>query len=122
MNKSWKRKWQEALRSGTYKQGEGALLRNVDKYCCLGVLCDIMKDNKHVDWREEYGKGCIVSLDNEGNKEYNSGKLGADLLKFLGITDKQEQLLVSFNDNYKRRTCLIGRSFNQIADWIETNL
>lgn len=40
MNPEWKKKWVEALRSGKYKQGKEALCFG-DKYCCLGVLCEI---------------------------------------------------------------------------------
>jgi hypothetical protein len=35
-----KKLWVEALRSGKYKQGKYHL-HTGDKYCCLGVLCDI---------------------------------------------------------------------------------
>lgn len=35
-----KEEWVVALRSGEYKQGPGALHRG-DKFCCLGVLCDL---------------------------------------------------------------------------------
>lgn len=36
------KKWVAALRSGKYKQGKGALHRkNGDKFCCLGVLCNL---------------------------------------------------------------------------------
>lgn len=37
MPKSIRRKWLNALRSGKYKQGKGALEKD-GKYCCLGVL------------------------------------------------------------------------------------
>ena len=40
MNPKIKEKWLKALRSGEYKQGRESL-RKDDKYCCLGVLCDI---------------------------------------------------------------------------------
>lgn len=40
MNQEIKAKWVAALRSGEYKQGEGRL-RNGDKFCCLGVLCNL---------------------------------------------------------------------------------
>lgn len=33
--------WLEALRSGKYEQGNSVLRTGDDKYCCLGVLCDI---------------------------------------------------------------------------------
>jgi hypothetical protein len=42
MNKEYKQKWVEALRSGEYKQGKGVLRSKSDEYCCLGVLCDIV--------------------------------------------------------------------------------
>ncbi len=34
-------KWLEALESGEYKQGAGALFNN-DLYCCLGVACAVL--------------------------------------------------------------------------------
>ena len=40
--------WCQALRSGEYKQGEGMLCQN-NKYCCLGVACDIAEKHKVVD-------------------------------------------------------------------------
>lgn len=35
-----KQLWTDALRSGDYEQGKGTLREN-DKYCCLGVLCEV---------------------------------------------------------------------------------
>jgi hypothetical protein len=35
-----KQMWLEALRSGKYKQGKRQL-RDGNKFCCLGVLCDL---------------------------------------------------------------------------------
>jgi len=35
-----KKLWIEALRSGKYEQGRGALNKD-GKFCCLGVLCDL---------------------------------------------------------------------------------
>lgn len=38
-----KDKWIEALQSGKYAQGTGALRsEDGEKFCCLGVLCDIL--------------------------------------------------------------------------------
>lgn len=34
-------KWVEALRSGKYEQGEYQLRTEDDKFCCLGVLCEV---------------------------------------------------------------------------------
>jgi hypothetical protein len=40
-----KEKWLEALRSGKYNKGKESLL-NDDKYCCLGVLCEVQERPK----------------------------------------------------------------------------
>lgn len=40
-NKELAREWVAALRSGKYVQGQQQL-RQLNRYCCLGVLCDIV--------------------------------------------------------------------------------
>jgi hypothetical protein len=40
MNKEIKQQWVAALTSGKYKQGKGQL-REGDKFCCFGVLCNL---------------------------------------------------------------------------------
>lgn len=42
MKKSIADKWVRALRSGKYKQGVW-MLKSLDRFCCLGVLCEIQK-------------------------------------------------------------------------------
>jgi len=52
MFKDIKEEWIKALESGEYKQGTGCLRRTVledDKFCCLGVLCDL--------YQKKTGKG-----------------------------------------------------------------
>ena len=48
MNEDVKKKWVEALRSGKYVQGKGALRceesQEGPKHCCLGVLCELAVD------------------------------------------------------------------------------
>lgn len=44
MKPELKKRWVKALRSGKYKQGKNYLRRQTpegDRYCCLGVLCEI---------------------------------------------------------------------------------
>jgi hypothetical protein len=42
MNKTIKKKWVAALRSGKYKQGTGRLYQEKkNAFCCLGVLCRV---------------------------------------------------------------------------------
>lgn len=40
MDKKIKRNWVKSLLSGEYQQGRQEFLSN-NKYCCLGVLCEI---------------------------------------------------------------------------------
>lgn len=53
MNKDIKEKWLQALRGGKYSQGKGFLRNKDDKYCCLGVLCDLYSKEKGVKWNLE---------------------------------------------------------------------
>lgn len=57
MNQQVKKQWVEALRSGMYRQGKGTLRMRTpanDKFCCLGVLCDLYvqanPDDQHNRW------------------------------------------------------------------------
>ena len=53
------RAWIAALRSGKYAQGE-LVLRHKDKFCCLGVACDVYDRGQ---WQNIGGlSGCIVFM------------------------------------------------------------
>jgi hypothetical protein len=41
MKRSIAKLWAAALRSGDYKQGVGKLRTADDRFCCLGVLCNL---------------------------------------------------------------------------------
>lgn len=41
MKKNIAMKWVKALRSGKYKQGRDRLRTENNKFCCLGVLCNL---------------------------------------------------------------------------------
>ncbi len=48
-----KKRWVEALRSGEYNQATGSLRSTdpttlIEGYCCLGVLCDVVKDDPEI--------------------------------------------------------------------------
>jgi hypothetical protein len=45
------RKWVKALRSGEFEQGRGRL-RDGDRYCCLGVACELYRREHpdELDW------------------------------------------------------------------------
>jgi hypothetical protein len=58
MDAELKRKWVEALRSGKYEQASGKL-RVGNKFCCLGVLCDLVDPEK---WNRGEWSGQICPL------------------------------------------------------------
>lgn len=49
MNPEIKKRWLKALRSGDYKQGRRCL-RTKDRFCCLGVLCDLYAKETGKKW------------------------------------------------------------------------
>lgn len=102
MNKTLVRKWIEALRSGRYSQGIGKL-RDGDRFCCLGVACDIF-DPK--GWG-----GDIYLYGKEIGMSYPPDKI-SDL---LGLSMDAQEFLSIMNDAE-------GKNFAEIASWIEENL
>jgi len=97
--------WILNLRSKEYEQGMQALRTLDDKYCCLGVLCDITPNNV---WFED------GNLDLRSNYTNQSGTLlDNDILHDLGIADVTQKILAGLND--------MGTSFDDIADCIEAN-
>lgn len=118
MKQADKKKWVKALRSGKYEKGEGALRDYNDKYCCLGVACEIFGiEAKKVapsgDGGYESGYQYDLSL----------GLLPDVLQERLGLTSEGNlpksvllnglalKSLVSLNDS--------GASFKRIASVIE---
>lgn len=118
MDKKLKAKWVKALRSGDYQQGEG-VLRSGDRFCCLGVLCDLV-DSKAWDQPAEVGymlksrtKKTIAYRFTSG-RERDRYEIPYMLRKDLGITTFQQSELIGMNDE--------GRPFAAIADFIEREL
>lgn len=102
LTKDEKSRWLQALRSGEYKQGNGALCVSngeTKEYCCLGVLADIIDPTKF----EPYN----------GRTYWQWGGLG-QLFATRIMPSEHEQRLILMNDK--------GDSFSIIADWIETNI
>lgn len=103
-----KQKWCNALRSGKYKQGTGVLRDCDDKYCCLGVLCDIWDskswkisdDGKYYNYGEDGPYGFLPDHIGESNK--------------VNLNRSTIWQLVDLNDRDKK-------SFAEIAEYIENN-
>ena len=96
MDAKLKSKWIEALRSGKYKQAKERLYKGRNQYCCLGVLGRCM------------------------------GKSAAAMRSYLELNEiidddhmpfgfEAEGILVRMNDTE-------GKTFPEIADWIEANI
>lgn len=112
------RKWVDALRSGDYQQGQGALHKIVSEdehyYCCLGVACDLsgVSINKTAR-KNSFGLGVLVRYGEQA--EFSSAP--NEVLDWLGFDANnkiffQDYSLIDLNDDLKF-------TFDQIADIIE---
>jgi hypothetical protein len=108
----FKKKWVAALRSGEYKQGRDYLYDPFDdQYCCLGVAGAVCGVDKEV-----MKKACYLR-DKDYQDTTNDDPIAPESypkLITLGIKDNKAHVLASMNDE--------GKSFSQIADYIEKNL
>lgn len=104
----FKTKWVEALRSREYEQGNG-YLHNNGKFCCLGVSC-IMSGYLTTDL-----KGAIVIMNGEDHNllDRDFSKIPS-MIKGTSSNNKIVSFLTKHNDE--------GKSFEEIADWIEKTL
>lgn len=131
MNQEIKAKWIEALRSGKYSQGIGAMKTSHDtpNHCCLGVLCEL-----HLEMNPGLSKW-EIDRDLTGSKFmlYTVGVMSTkafpqpivygwagfepedtdNCAPYVSYNGKL-QTLSNLNDN--------GVSFEQIADLIDTQL
>lgn len=123
-----KAKWLTALRSGDYKQGQNRLRTAQDEYCCLGVLCEILKDEINGAWELHGGRYTFVA--GAGRIGRESSGLPPVLVHLTGVAS-----LGHFNNSTKRamnaslswassRQSLsdlndTGSTFAEIADVIE---
>lgn len=105
LNPEDKAKFVEALRSEKYQQGSGYLLKD-GRYCCLGVACEVFYPaGKFIDNNEYQIEGNVFGA-------YGWGHFRTPNLLDLdsGIT----KMLAQLNDD--------GKTFAEIADWIDENL
>jgi len=122
LNEALKREWVATLRSGKYEQGR-MFLNSHGKFCCLGVLCEIVGLPKR-PWLEDnqpetfvyqgadagWEEGCMPALDEQKfGKDVNAALWQQD----IEINGKRTSL-AQHNDN--------GQTFAEIADAIEEQL
>lgn len=92
--------WVAALRSGKYRQGQDRL-RSESGFCCLGVLCDIKNPE---GWRASPITGGWF----HGREFMFPDPCVSD------IPESIQNQVARLNDN--------GKSFLEIANWIEANV
>jgi len=127
MNPEIKKRWLAALRSGEYKQGR-AKLRTRDTYCCMGVLCDVLKDDVNGKWTDDeefktkYASRALfppkqihdlAGFDVSSNAVFQAEQVRSITGK--GISTKGSVGFASLNDTFEL-------SFDEIADIIEAYL
>lgn len=74
LDPAFKAEWIEALRSGKYEQGFGALQTRSGKFCCLGVVCELLKLPRELTKQSRFP---AALPDTEWVYEYNSPKIGS---------------------------------------------
>jgi hypothetical protein len=110
MNRAIKQQWIKALRSGEYEQGIHAL-RSGDRYCCLGVLCDLYDSKLWFNVRDNYSY--MNADDLLPDEVVNWAELDSDNGVFIGDSGEKQDLS-TLNDT--------GKTFSQLADLIERYL
>jgi hypothetical protein len=117
MDKRIKKLWVKALRSRKYKQGKNYLHTTspqfVDRFCCLGVLCDLAANRKIVD----------RTVDDAGTVFYDgeSQTLPRSVMKWAGIEDSIGSFVRKSDGNDIDLAALNDENmkFNKIANYIE---
>jgi hypothetical protein len=99
---SLKQRWIDALRSGKYAQGTHNLRTVDDKFCCLGVLCDVIDKN---NWERSSNLGYMWNG--------NTCLLPSSVSVKFETLDIEE--LMHMNDSLRY-------SFADIAAYIETDV
>lgn len=114
ITESQKQEWLVALRSGNFQQGKGFLCCE-GRYCCLGVLAEVLKLEKKpvLNSRGQETSYFIYYKGDKSNDTSLRNVLETDLTDHDIAGTYCE--LINKNDKFME-------SFGQIADWIEKNL
>lgn len=117
MNPEIKANWVAKLRSGEYQQSRNVLRTKDNKYCCLGVLCEIAVANGVIPEPHLTAPRGSYCYDGMTAGLPDSVMLWSEIPEYLGSLVevlKLERNLASLNDH--------GVDFDGIADIIEERL
>lgn len=111
--------WVEALRSGEYEQGKAVLRTGDNRYCCLGVACDLLRKLEGIGhWDTSTLDFVVSSRENGGVFEKRSGSLPLVACKWLGGVSHCGRL--NDGSNYLDALNDEGKTFSEIANLIES--
>ena len=105
----------DALRSGTYAQGVGAMRTTYYAYCCLGVMCDVLAPDKWVPPTDGMDYGTYAHLGPDGSQDsapHNKGWPHSAYRTHLALPDDLMDCLVHLNDQMRA-------PFGDVADLLE---
>jgi hypothetical protein len=85
LNPDVKKAWLAALRSGEYQQGKGVLRSENDRFCCLGVLCDLAARARLVTFDADNVAYVSVALPTDRS----TGMLPQTVARWAGLTSDQ---------------------------------
>lgn len=106
--------WVEELRSGKYEQAQASLRTEDDKFCCLGVLCELAVAEGILEPPTLQGFSRDYYYQSDGFK--TSTYLPESVQKWAGMSTRAGEFNV--NDSLAERNDN-GMDFNGIADLIE---
>ncbi len=124
MNPEIKQKWIERLRSGKYQQGVGTLKCDRDKYCCLGILCEMYKEEtNNGEWLPVGHSTQFKSGEFLNSK--STGVLTREVIAWAGFEEGRADPIIAVSEKYKTQITAstmndrLELSFSVIADVIE---
>ena len=132
MNQEIKTKWVNALRSGDYEQGQGALKNPDGQFCCLGVLCDLYDKHRMEDFGAESSwTKDTVSLNEfiSAPEDHEVGVPPNVVVDWAGLPHNNPDIFVTLEEDDFEQDLPIaelnddfGLTFNELADLIEEQL
>ena len=136
MDQQIKAEWVAALRSGGYKQGVH-FLRQDDKFCCLGVLCDLHHKAHQKEGEDDTINSWFPTINPDiddapcfSYRYGNTTSLPSVVVDWCGLhsCDPPVQRIASFENDHVTQDGTLslfndqGATFDQIADIIEEQL